>query len=79
VPLPSAANDHQTANARVLEAAGAARHLPESELSADRLELEIGSLLADRSKLEAMSRAARKRGRPAAAAEIARHIVSLLG
>jgi UDP-N-acetylglucosamine--N-acetylmuramyl-(pentapeptide) pyrophosphoryl-undecaprenol N-acetylglucosamine transferase len=79
VPLPSAANDHQTANARVLEAAGAARHLPESELSADRLELEIGSLLADRAKLEAMSRAARKRGRPAAAAEIARHIVSLLG
>lgn len=56
VPLPTAANDHQTANAKVLETAGAARHLPESELTADRLDLELRSLLADPAKLAAMSR-----------------------
>ncbi len=79
VPLPTAANDHQTANAKVLEATGAARHLPESELSADRLDLELRSLLADPAKLTAMSKAAKARGRPRAAAEIAGHIARLLG
>ena len=79
VPLPSAANDHQTANAKVLETAGAARHLPESELTADRLDLELRSLLADPAKLAAMSKAAKARGRPRAAAEIAGHIARLLG
>ena len=78
VPLPTAANDHQTANARVLEAAGAARHLPERELSADRLDAEIGGLLGDPARLQAMSAAARGRGRPKAAAEIAGHIARLL-
>lgn len=78
VPLPTAANDHQTANARVLEAAGAARHLPQAELSAERLEREVGGLLADRARLIEMAAAARARGRPHAAAEIAGHIGRLL-
>jgi len=78
VPLPSAANDHQTANARVLETAGAARHLPESELSADRLEREVSTLLGDHARLDAMRAAARLRARPNAAAEIAAHIARFL-
>ena len=78
VPLPTAANDHQTANARVLEAAGAARHLPEAALSADRLDAVVGGLLGDRVALSAMASAARARGRPRAAAEIAAHIARLL-
>jgi UDP-N-acetylglucosamine--N-acetylmuramyl-(pentapeptide) pyrophosphoryl-undecaprenol N-acetylglucosamine transferase len=78
VPLPSAANDHQTANAAVLAAAGAAVHLPQSELSAQRLDTEIGRLLADPARLAAMGEAAKARGRPQAAAEIARHIAAYL-
>ena len=78
VPLPSAAADHQTANALVLQAAGAARHVPERELSVDRLDAEIGALIGDRAKLGAMADAARMRGRPFAAAEIAGHIGRVL-
>ncbi len=78
VPLPSAANDHQTANARVLEGAGAARLLPERELSVEALDAVVGGLLSDRSALVAMATAARARGRPRAAAEIAGHIARLI-
>lgn len=78
VPLPSAANDHQSANARVLAAAGAALHLPQSELSSERLRREVGALLDDPARLAAMSMAAKARGRPQAAAEIARHIAAYL-
>jgi UDP-N-acetylglucosamine--N-acetylmuramyl-(pentapeptide) pyrophosphoryl-undecaprenol N-acetylglucosamine transferase len=79
VPLPSAANDHQTANARVLQGAGAARLLPERELSVEALDAVVGGLLSDRAALGAMASAARARGRPRAAAEIAGHIARLLG
>jgi UDP-N-acetylglucosamine--N-acetylmuramyl-(pentapeptide) pyrophosphoryl-undecaprenol N-acetylglucosamine transferase len=78
VPLPTAANDHQTANAAVLAAAGAAIHLPQSELTAERLEREIGALLGDPERLRRMGMAAKARGRPQAAAEIARHIAAYL-
>lgn len=71
VPLPSAANDHQTANAHVLEAAGAALHLPQSALSAERIARDVGGLLADEPRLAAMASAAKSRGRPHAADEIA--------
>ncbi len=79
VPLPTAANDHQTANAKVLEAAGAARHIPESQLTVERVGAEVGALLADRGKLASMAAAARARARPNAAAEIAAHVARLLG
>ena len=78
VPLPSAANDHQTANASVLAAAGAAVHLPQVELSAERLEAAVGGLLSDPARLAGMGAAAKARGRPQAAAEIARHIAAYL-
>jgi UDP-N-acetylglucosamine--N-acetylmuramyl-(pentapeptide) pyrophosphoryl-undecaprenol N-acetylglucosamine transferase len=71
VPLPTAAQDHQTANARVLEAAGAARHLPEHTLSVQALDAAVRDLLADPARRSAMAAAARARGRPHAAAEIA--------
>lgn len=78
VPLPSAANDHQTANAEVLAAAGAAIHLPQSSLTAERLDREIGGLLGEPTRLREMGAAARARGRPQAAAEIARHVAAYL-
>src|ERR1019366_9025584 len=48
VPLPTAAHDHQTQNAATLADGGAARLLPQSELSSDRLVNEIAELLRDR-------------------------------
>ena len=78
VPLPSAANDHQSSNAEVLARAGAAVHLPQAELTAERLDREIGALLGDRPRLAAMAVAASARGRPHAARVIAGHIQRLI-
>jgi UDP-N-acetylglucosamine--N-acetylmuramyl-(pentapeptide) pyrophosphoryl-undecaprenol N-acetylglucosamine transferase len=59
VPYPYAAEDHQMVNARRAEAAGWARVLPESELSAERLAKLLVELLARADELEQMGRAAR--------------------
>jgi UDP-N-acetylglucosamine--N-acetylmuramyl-(pentapeptide) pyrophosphoryl-undecaprenol N-acetylglucosamine transferase len=77
VPLPTAAADHQSANARTLSAAGAARELPQRELTVDRLDREVRSLFDDPVRLEAMRRAALARGRPDAAEKIARRVLAL--
>ncbi len=59
VPLPIATRDHQSANARAVEALGGAVVVPDAELDVDRLERELGALLDDRGRLAAMSRAMR--------------------
>jgi UDP-N-acetylglucosamine:LPS N-acetylglucosamine transferase len=71
VPLPGAPGDHQTANADALVAAGAAVKIPDAELDAERLATELDALLADPSRLDAMSGAARTLGRPDATARFA--------
>jgi UDP-N-acetylglucosamine--N-acetylmuramyl-(pentapeptide) pyrophosphoryl-undecaprenol N-acetylglucosamine transferase len=71
VPLPTAADDHQTRNAATLADGGAARLLPQSELSSDRLVREIAELLRDRPRLVTMAEAARRFAHPDAAARIA--------
>jgi len=78
VPLPTAAADHQTANARALEAAGAAINLPQAELTADRLDGTIRSLLADPAAMARLADGAAARARPRAAETIARRILALL-
>ena len=77
VPLPTAAADHQTANARALAQSGAARVLPQRELNAERLDREVRSLLTDTSQLDTMKRAALSRGRPDSAEKIARRVLAL--
>ncbi len=79
VPLPTAAQDHQTHNARALEAAGAAVHLPQRELSAQRLQTLVGDLLAAPERLRALAQSAAARGRPDAAARIAARILTTVG
>jgi len=79
IPLPTAAADHQTLNARTLEEAGAAVHLPQSQLSGSRLRDEVARLLASPDRLAALRSAASARARPNAAEEIARRIVTLVG
>jgi UDP-N-acetylglucosamine--N-acetylmuramyl-(pentapeptide) pyrophosphoryl-undecaprenol N-acetylglucosamine transferase len=77
VPLPTAAADHQTANARALAQAGAALHLPQARLDADALDRTVRELVADRDRLRRMAAAAASRARPTAAADIARRVLAL--
>lgn len=59
VPYPHAVDDHQTANANYLVSRGAARLLPEVQLSAESMAQTLRELLAgDRTALQAMSEAA---------------------
>ena len=78
VPLPTAAEDHQTHNARALEAAGAARVVPQDELSPARLAAELASMTADTNALQAMSERASERAHPRATEEIAGDVATLL-
>jgi UDP-N-acetylglucosamine--N-acetylmuramyl-(pentapeptide) pyrophosphoryl-undecaprenol N-acetylglucosamine transferase len=59
VPLPIATDDHQTKNAQVMVKSGAARLIPERELTPERLDAEVGALIGDRGRLLAMAEAAR--------------------
>ena len=59
VPLPIATRDHQSANARAVEAAGGAVVVADGELDVDRLERELGALLDDPGRLAAMASAMR--------------------
>ena len=76
VPYPYATADHQTANARFMESAGAAVVIPDSELTPARLANEVGRLLADRGRLAAMARASAALARPDAARDIAHELLS---
>jgi UDP-N-acetylglucosamine--N-acetylmuramyl-(pentapeptide) pyrophosphoryl-undecaprenol N-acetylglucosamine transferase len=78
VPLPTAAADHQTVNARMLEQAGAAIHLPQAELTRDRLELTVRTLTRDRHAMARLAAGAAARARPDAAETIAKRILALL-
>jgi len=70
VPYPYAADDHQMANARAMERAGAARVVADKEMNGPRLSSEIQVCL-EGTTLEAMARAARDRAKPGAAARAA--------
>jgi UDP-N-acetylglucosamine--N-acetylmuramyl-(pentapeptide) pyrophosphoryl-undecaprenol N-acetylglucosamine transferase len=78
VPYPHAAGDHQTANARAMARAGAARLVPDAEMDGAAAAGVIAELESDRAGLAAMARAARGLGRPRAAAEIARDCLRLM-
>jgi UDP-N-acetylglucosamine--N-acetylmuramyl-(pentapeptide) pyrophosphoryl-undecaprenol N-acetylglucosamine transferase len=71
IPYPYATADHQTTNARYMEQAGAAVVIPDSELTPARLGREVGHLLADAARLQAMGRASAALARPDAAAAVA--------
>jgi len=71
IPFPAAADQHQLANARALERAGAARVVLQEELTPQRLMDEIRDLLSDPLRLIRMERAAKSLARPEAAAHIA--------
>jgi UDP-N-acetylglucosamine--N-acetylmuramyl-(pentapeptide) pyrophosphoryl-undecaprenol N-acetylglucosamine transferase len=78
VPLPTAAADHQTVNARTLAAANAGVFVPQTAFTPDRLDSLVRDLTGDSGRLEALSAGARARARPDAADQIARRFAALL-
>lgn len=71
VPFARAADDHQTTNARALEAAGAAAVVTEAELDGQTLARTLAGVLETPGRLPAMEEASRRLGRPDAAARVA--------
>ncbi len=79
VPFPFAKDNHQEANARAFERAGAARVLLEGELSGERLAEELRGLIEDAEARAEMAARMSALGRPAAGALIAARILALAG
>jgi UDP-N-acetylglucosamine--N-acetylmuramyl-(pentapeptide) pyrophosphoryl-undecaprenol N-acetylglucosamine transferase len=78
VPLPTAAADHQTANARALAAAGAGDFIPQSALTVEVLDAAVRSLVDDPALMASRSQAVLNRARPHAAETIARAILEIV-
>jgi UDP-N-acetylglucosamine--N-acetylmuramyl-(pentapeptide) pyrophosphoryl-undecaprenol N-acetylglucosamine transferase len=78
VPYPFAMDDHQTANARALDAAGGAWLMPERALTPEALAARLTALLDDVPTLARAAAAARAAGRPDAAARLADMVMELL-
>ena len=76
VPLVVSTTSHQRDNAAWMAGHGAAIHLPQAELSAERLASLLGSLT--REALLAMARTARSLARPRAAARVADEIEAMV-
>jgi len=76
VPYPYASADHQSANARWMQRAGAAVVVADAELDAQRLRAEVTALLSDPARLEAMGRASAALARPDAAQRIAAEVLA---
>jgi UDP-N-acetylglucosamine--N-acetylmuramyl-(pentapeptide) pyrophosphoryl-undecaprenol N-acetylglucosamine transferase len=64
VPYPAAVDDHQTRNARFMVDAGAARLLPQLELTPERLAGELAALLTPPTALLTMAERARALAKP---------------
>jgi len=71
VPFAHAADDHQRTNAKALQDAGAARMIEEKDLTGETLAREITVLVDEPSRIGTMEEAARRLGRPDAAARVA--------
>jgi UDP-N-acetylglucosamine--N-acetylmuramyl-(pentapeptide) pyrophosphoryl-undecaprenol N-acetylglucosamine transferase len=77
IPFPFATDDHQTANARALEAAGAGWLAPQDSLDVATLSARLAALLSDGAALATAAGNARDLGRPDAAERLADLVLSL--
>jgi UDP-N-acetylglucosamine--N-acetylmuramyl-(pentapeptide) pyrophosphoryl-undecaprenol N-acetylglucosamine transferase len=75
VPYPFAVDNHQTANGRFLEKAGAAKIIDQSRLSAENLAELFLELFSDRDRLLKMAEAAFNGAKRSAVTEISRYCV----
>ncbi len=71
IPYPFAADDHQTANAKIFEDAGAAVLMKESDATPDALAEKISAFIADPARLAAMAQRSRALAPDAAAERVA--------
>ena len=78
IPLPTAADDHQTKNAEALAKANAGVLMPQSQMTAEKLASSIVELFGDRAKLKTMSENARRMSHADAAGKVAEIAVSLI-
>ena len=79
IPFPTAIYDHQTKNAKVMEAAGAAVLLPQSELTGMKLAKTVEAILSDPERVKAMGAASLSLKRTDAAEAIVRECYALIG
>ncbi|WP_109806505.1 undecaprenyldiphospho-muramoylpentapeptide beta-N-acetylglucosaminyltransferase [Sphingosinithalassobacter portus] len=77
VPYPSAADDHQTANAREMSEAGGARTIKQTGFTPTELAKQIQRLGLDTEGLEAAAARAKSCGRPNAARDLANLVESV--
>jgi len=77
IPLPWAADDHQTANAKAVADAGGALLMPQSSTRPEDVVAQLRCLAANRQTLTAMGVAASRLARPQAAAQVARLVLAL--
>jgi UDP-N-acetylglucosamine--N-acetylmuramyl-(pentapeptide) pyrophosphoryl-undecaprenol N-acetylglucosamine transferase len=71
VPLPSATDDHQTANAREMAASGGAAAMPQSTFTPQRLAKQMQKMALEPGALENAARRAKDAGYPHATADLA--------
>ena len=79
VPLPIAADDHQSANGRALVAAGAAVMIAQQSFKSARLAQELETLMAEPAELARRAAAAQRFARPDAARSLADLVEGLIG
>jgi UDP-N-acetylglucosamine--N-acetylmuramyl-(pentapeptide) pyrophosphoryl-undecaprenol N-acetylglucosamine transferase len=77
IPLPTAADDHQTHNAQAFEAAGAAVLLPQLSASPTRLGDLVRDILQDPARHAAMAAAMGELARPNAAREVSTELAAI--
>ncbi len=77
IPFPYATHDHQTCNARVMEAQGASVLIPENTIAQRDMGGLLIDLLQDAVRLKTMAVRARACAQPDAAAHVAQGIVNL--
>jgi UDP-N-acetylglucosamine--N-acetylmuramyl-(pentapeptide) pyrophosphoryl-undecaprenol N-acetylglucosamine transferase len=77
IPLPTAADDHQSKNAAEFGQAGAAVVLDQNQATGAALAELLSTLLADSRRRESMAAAMRSLGHPAAAAEVVQRLSAL--
>jgi UDP-N-acetylglucosamine--N-acetylmuramyl-(pentapeptide) pyrophosphoryl-undecaprenol N-acetylglucosamine transferase len=70
IPFGASTDSHQLRNAQEMERAGAARLIPEPQLTAERLTQEIFGLLDEPALLQAMAAKARRLAKPRAVQDI---------
>ncbi len=78
IPFPFAAADHQRYNAQALQTRGAARVIPQRDLTPEKLASQIRTLLSDESQLRQMAERSKEMGSPEAAALLVDQMEKLL-